>query len=240
LIFNKNIFDSNIFLTDETSSVTDTSVNEKKKGKSRGRSKSFLWRPVKKVRKVFIGFESYGHIDVRGFKVAPITESLKVESINLDDIDPELFMEEARNQIISAASKATDIKTVTKTLEVISMRPKGPGIATDDHSLVTMARELLESAKELIEKPSLYPGKEPSLYGDVPIVIYGEVEFQVDKRSHVPDECDDYDGNVYSYGPDGLEDGAPVPPLHPSCRCRLVDTKTGQPLHFPGSEWDTG
>jgi hypothetical protein len=126
VIFDKNIFDPNIFQTDAESSSdgTESSVVEKKKGRSRGRSKGFLWRPVKKDRKVFIGFESVKTAPIKSFRFAPVREQLKVASVRLDDLDSESLLKEAKEQLLSAASKTADIKTVKKTLDVVSMGRK--------------------------------------------------------------------------------------------------------------------
>ena len=250
-IFDSRLFDPNIFVTDQTSSGTDSSVVEKKKGrKSRGRSKSFKWFGVKKEMRVVNEFRITKTVPVTAFRITPASRLVETCSVNLDDVDSDEMIEEANRLVLSAASKTMDPRSFHKVIQTVSMKPKSSRLNPDRKTLLTVARELIESARDLmglspgelqlLEKPSL-PQVEPSLYGDVPLYDFGEVEFQIDRKSHKePDECDDYNGQVFSYGPDGLEDGAPIPPLHPFCACRLIDTKTRQPMYFPGSEWDTG
>lgn len=237
-IFDPNIFEPNIFVNLVSSSTTESSVVERKR--SKGRTRPFIKATTRKFRKVFMSYESAKSVPVRSFKPAPVMESVRVRSIRMQDLDADGLLAEAKELVFEAASKSVDIKTVKKTWQSVSMKPKRTRRTLDAHTYMTQARELIASAQHLLEKPSV-PELEPTLYGYAPIYEYGEVEFEIDKRVHnEPDECDDYDGQVFSYGPDGLEDGAPVPPLHPNCGCVLRETKTRQIMYFPGSEWDTG
>lgn len=235
-LFDANIFDPNIFGTTSATSTTETSVVERRK--SKGKTGAFFGFDTRKFRKLFQSFESSKSVELRAFAPAAIKATWIIESVRLQDLDAEKLIEDAKAQLLSAASKSVDMKTLKKTMAVTSFKPKRVRLTGTNKELLTAARELIEGAKQLMEKPSLYPGKEPALYGDEPIYFYGEVEFRVDKPRHdEPDECDDYNGQVFSYGPDGLEDGAPNPPLHPNCRCKLIETKTGVSMWFPGSEW---
>jgi len=225
VIFDPLIFDPFIFGSMQIGSTTETSVVERKK--SRGRTRRFLKFDITKFSKVFNAYESKKSVQTTSFKPVSLHERLEVKSIRLQDLDAESLMKESKDLIVSAASKTADIKTVRKTIQTVSMKPKRVKKIADEKTLLTQARELIESAQGLLEKPSVKMD-EPSIYGSVPMYYYGEVEFRLDRKLHKePDECDDYNGQVFSYGPDGLEDGAPIPPLHPNCL--LPDTKCEAP-----------
>lgn len=146
-LFDGNIFDPNIFGGATSTSTTESSVVERKK--SKGRTGAFFGFDTRKFRKLFQSFESSKSVELRAFAPAAIKATWMIESVRLQDLDAEKLIEDAKAQLLSAASKSVDMKTLKKTMAVTSFKPKRVRLTGTNKELLTAARELIESAKEL-------------------------------------------------------------------------------------------